>query len=107
MSDTSPTHDTIRDAIRSLLAGGLATEWQSRADDSEQFEAIRARLRASDGSLASKLRIAGFTSYPVEHHGVPQACEACMYFLVNARWCDLPELRLPVEPEWSCNVWRI
>lgn len=31
----------------------------------------------------------------------------CMYFLVHRKWCDLPELSVPVEPEWWCRLWRI
>jgi hypothetical protein len=34
-------------------------------------------------------------------------CQECMYYLVHRRWCDLPELDLPAEPEWWCRLWRI
>jgi hypothetical protein len=30
-----------------------------------------------------------------------------MYFLVHRKWCDLPELSVPVEAEWWCRLWRI
>lgn len=23
------------------------------------------------------------------------------------KWCDLPELAVPVEPDWYCKPWRI
>jgi hypothetical protein len=26
---------------------------------------------------------------------------------VHRRFCELPELMLPVEPQWSCRLWRI
>ena len=38
---------------------------------------------------------------------IEQACETCMYYKVHRRYCELPELELPVEPEWSCRLWRI
>ncbi|RWD64504.1 MAG: hypothetical protein EOS36_09890 [Mesorhizobium sp.] len=59
------------------------------------------------GRISAKLVIAGFTLQPVEHQGIEQACESCMYYLVHRRFCDLPELDLPFEPEWSCPLWRI
>jgi hypothetical protein len=99
--------ETQRRRIAGLLAGGLATDWQIRADDSERFQAVVAALHASDGELAAKLAIAGFTDHPVLHADIDQACESCMYYLVHRRWCALPELELPVLPQWSCNVWRI
>jgi hypothetical protein len=105
--ENSANKQQALDAIRVLLASGLTTDWRRRADTTERFDEVRSELRASDGSLQSKLQIAGFTDHPVEHDGVTQSCESCMYYLVHARWCDLPELRLPVEADWSCNVWRI
>ncbi|MEM8608547.1 MAG: hypothetical protein AAGF92_15695 [Myxococcota bacterium] len=93
--------------IEALLNGGLETEVFPRADDSESFQAIITRLQTSDKSVESKLVIAGFTLEPIDHHDIEQACETCMYYLVNRKWCELPELDLPVEPEWSCRVWRI
>jgi hypothetical protein len=34
-------------------------------------------------------------------------CQECMYYLVHRKWCDLPELFVPVEPDWYCRLWRI
>jgi len=28
-------------------------------------------------------------------------------YLPNAKWCDLPELPIPVEPDWWCRLWKI
>ncbi len=97
----------LRDRIQGLLGSGLETEWQDRADDHDETQRIIKALRLSDQSLRSKLVIAGFTLDPVEHGGIEQACETCMYYLVRRRYCDLPELELPVEAEWSCNLFRI
>jgi hypothetical protein len=100
-------HEAVREEIAALLSGGLATDWQTRADDDERVRFVTRELRSSDGSLPAKLRIAGFTDHPIEHEGMEQACESCMYYLVHRRWCELPGLDLPVRPEWSCNVWRV
>lgn len=99
--------DAIRVEIEELLHGGLHTEVQPRADTHEAVQEIVARLRASDGSLQQRLVIGGFTLDPIEHGGIEQACETCMYYLVHRRYCELPELAVPVEPRWSCRLWRI
>jgi hypothetical protein len=93
--------------MQALLAGGLKTEVFPRADTHEEVLAVIARLRAAGDDLETKLVVGGFTLHPVEHGGVEQACETCMYYLVHRRFCELPELALPVEPEWSCRLWRI
>ena len=102
-----PDDDARRGEILSLLKGGLQTDVFPRADSAEETQAIIAQLMASGGDLKSKLVIGGFTLHTVEHGGIEQPCETCMYYLVHRRFCDLPELHLPVEPEWSCRLWRI
>lgn len=97
----------IREKIRHLLAGGLKTDAFSRADTHDQVQGLIARLRNAGGDLSKKLAIGGFTLAPVEHEGIEQACETCMYYKVHRRYCELPELDVPVEPEWSCSLWRI
>jgi metal-dependent hydrolase (beta-lactamase superfamily II) len=99
--------DKRREAIKGLLAGGLKTEVYPRADTHEQVQEIVARLRAADGDLEARLVIGGFTLTPIEHEGIEQACETCMYYKVHRRYCELPEFEVPVEPEWSCRLWRI
>ena len=60
-------------------------------------------LRPDD--LEAKLVIGGFTDQP---YGPDQTrCLECMYYLVHRKWCDLPELSVPVEPDWWCRLWRI
>ena len=57
------------------------------------------------GDLKSKLVIGGFVDHP--YGPEKQRCMECMYYLVHRRWCDLPELAVPVEPDWWCRLWRI
>jgi hypothetical protein len=55
--------------------------------------------------LREKLVISGWLLQP---YGPDEMrCQECMYYLVHRRWCDLPELSLPAEPEWWCRLWRI
>ncbi|WP_292455999.1 hypothetical protein [Mesorhizobium sp.] len=96
-----------REIIELLLTRSPETEAFPRADSHDDVLAVIARLQAAGNDLAAKLAIAGFTLRPVEHQGIEQACESCMYYMVHRRFCELPELDLPVEPEWSCRLWRI
>lgn len=98
--------DAKREQIKSLLAGGLGTEAFPRADTHDEVQSVVKRLREAD-DLKAKLVVSGFTLTPVMHNEIEQACETCMYFLVRRRHCELPELDLPVEAEWSCRLWRI
>lgn len=103
----SDDDDAIRTQAEKLLKDGLETQVFPRADDQETVLKIIGDLKVSDGSLTQRLVIGGFTLDPVEHGDIEQACETCMYYLVHRRYCELPELDLPVEEEWSCNLWRI
>ena len=84
----------------------LKTEVFPRADSLEQAEAVAVRLRTAP-DLEAKLVIAGFTLEPILHADLEQKCETCINFQVNRRFCDQAELQLPVEPEWSCRIWKI
>jgi metal-dependent hydrolase (beta-lactamase superfamily II) len=99
--------DKLRDEIKALLSDGLETEVFPRADTHEQVQEVVARLQAAKGDLKQRLIIGGFTLTPIEHEGIEQICETCMYYKVHRRYCELPELEVPVEPEWSCRLWRI
>ncbi len=105
--DTKARDDKEREDIRALLASGLKTEVFPRGDTHEEVQAIITRLRGSGGDLKSRLIIGGFTDHTIEHGGLEQPCETCMYYLVHRKYCELPELDCAVEPDWSCRLWRI
>ena len=86
---------------------GLVTEVEPRADTQDEVQAVIERLKPVAGNVIATMTIAGFYEAPVEHGGVDQCCETCNYFLVHRRYCDLPEIDLPVESHWSCKLWRI
>ena len=107
MSDQS-----LRARIAGLLAEGLETRWPERADTSEQVLATTQALsHLAPDELTAKLVTAGFTAQAVVVPGafdpIEPACATCMYYERHRRFCALPELMLPVEPEWSCVLWRI
>lgn len=104
---STPQDESVREEIRSLLASGLKTEAFPRADTHEQTQEIIGRLRQNGLTLEDRLVIGGFTDHPIEHGGIEQPCETCMYYLVHRRYCELPELDCPVEASWSCRLWRI
>lgn len=100
--------EATRVEIAKLLSEGLKTEAWPRAETSEDVNEIVNRLQVEAGEdLEKKLVVSGFTDYTVEADDIEQPCETCMYYKVHAKFCDLPELMLPVEPEWSCRLWRI
>ena len=100
-----------RDAIAAALSGGLVTDWAQRAYNDADIRRVIDALRAlAPDDLLGRLRLGGFTLRPYvgeESLEIDQACSTCMYYEVHRRWCNLPELKLGVEPEWSCILWRV
>ena len=110
MNDITSADNALRDQLERLLASGLETEWEQRAYDNVTVDSVVTRLRAAEpDDYVAKLSLAGFTDQPYkgESEDISQACETCMYYVVNRRYCELSALRLPVKPEWSCRLWRI
>ena len=111
----SPQHavaeNQLRTILKNYLNNGLKTEIEPRAYSHEQVIKIVARLQTIDHSdYTNKLKYAGFTTTPYnpgDDLDDDQACETCMYYLVHRGFCELPELMLPVEENWSCRLWRI
>jgi hypothetical protein len=98
----------LRSEAPALLGSGLETEVEPRAYTSELVNETVARLQQlAAGDIEGKLRVAGFTLHAYVSDGLDQACETCMYYLTHRKFCELPELALPVEPTWSCKLWRI
>ncbi len=88
------------------MADGLKTQTEPFPEDNHQFEKVLVELRkAGKDNLDAKLDISGFVDHPYGED--EQRCLECMYYLVHRKWCDLPELELPVEAHWWCRLWRI
>lgn len=107
MSIAAANDGPLRQDLRERLAR-LEPKVEPRAYSHDEVLQVVARLQnLGVGDYDGKLRIAGFTLQPYGGVDDEQACETCMYYQVHRRFCELPELMLPVEPEWSCRLWRI
>jgi hypothetical protein len=97
--------ETLR-TIGELLESGIETIVEPFPETEKEFLEIVGQLRRLDPTdLEGKLVISGFLNKP---YGPDKLrCMECINFLVNRKWCDLPELAVPVEPEWYCRLWRI
>lgn len=98
--------DALRDRIAALMADGLSTQTEPFPETDREFGQLLGQLRELPADdLPGKLALSGFVDHP---YGPDQMrCQECMYYLVHRKWCDLPELAVPVEPEWWCRLWRI
>jgi len=94
----------LLERIDKLLKGGLKTITEPIPEDNRQFEAIVSQLADIPASnLEEKLVVSGYLDHPVEE----MRCLECMYYLNHRKWCNLPEINLPAEPDWWCRLWRI
>ena len=107
MTDTSANgNGSLLEKISEMLAAGLETEVEPFPATEKEFYEIQARLRVlPPDDLKSKLVIGGFLAHPYGPEN--WRCADCIYYLANRRWCDLPELAVPVEPDWYCRLWRM
>jgi hypothetical protein len=96
----------LRAKIAQLLGNGLQTQTEPFPETEKEFTQLLGELRAlPPEDLERKLAISGFTDKPFGPDRM--RCQECMYYLVHRRWCDLPELSVPVEADWWCRLWRI
>ena len=97
---------TLRAKIGEILADGLVTQTEPFPATHIEFGALLDDLRELPADdLEGKLVLSGFADKP---YGPDQMrCLECMYYLVHRKWCDLPELAVPVDPDWYCRLWRI
>jgi hypothetical protein len=96
--------DKLRGQILKMLNDGLVTQTEPFPENDRQFEAILKQLRQlGPDDLEKRLVISGFTPFPIGD----QRCQECSYYLVHRKWCDIPELAVPVEADWWCRLWRI
>ena len=98
--------NALRRKIEQVRGAGLQTQTEPFPETEKEFTQLLAELRALPAAdLEAKLVLSGFTEKPFGPDRM--RCQECMYYLVHRRWCDLPELSLPVEADWWCRLWRI
>jgi hypothetical protein len=97
--------ETLR-TIEEMLDSDLVTQIEPFPETEKEFAQIVGELRALDPTdLKGKLVVGGFLNRPFGPENL--RCMECINFLVNRKWCDLPELAVPVQPDWYCRLWRI
>ena len=103
---SSGNDDLLRDRIGEMMAAGLNTQTEPFPETDKEFGKLLAEVRTlAPDDLEGKLVLTGFVNTP---YGPDQMrCQECMYYLVHRKWCDLPELAVPVEADWWCRLWRI
>lgn len=98
--------NALRARIGKMMEEGLVTQTEPFPENEREFGKLLAELAdLPPGDLKGKLVLSGFVDKP---YGPDQMrCQECMYYLIHRKWCDLPELAVPVEPNWWCRLWRI
>lgn len=103
---TSKEQEDLLQRMADLMNNGLSTQTEPFPETEREFAQILDELRALEpGDLTTKMVISGFVDRP--YGPDKQRCMECMYYLVHRQWCDLPELAVPVDPNWWCRLWRI
>ena len=98
--------EALLKTIADMMSAGLETQKEPFPETNKEFSEILSELRQlPPDDLKAKLVVSGFVDHP--YGSDQQRCLECMYYLVHRKWCDLPELAVPVEPDWWCRLWRI
>lgn len=96
----------LRKKISGLLASGLKTQTEPVPEDTLQVQKLVLELQhLADDDVEGKLVVSGMINHPHGEDGL--RCKECMYYLIHRRWCELPELDIPVGANWWCRLWRI
>ena len=99
-------YGSIRAQMTALMKDGLKTQTEPFPDTTDEFISLVADCGALDpNDVVGKMVLTGWIDQPYGEDRM--RCQECMYYLVHRKWCDLPELDLPAEPEWWCRLWRI
>ena len=98
-------NSTLLIMIEDLFEDGLETQIDPFPEDDRAFAKT---LMICARWIKTIWKVCWISAVGNSPHGKDQMrCQECMYYLVNKRWCDLPELDLPAEPDWWCRLWRI
>ncbi|MGJ8686599.1 MAG: hypothetical protein ACSHWQ_03915 [Spongiibacteraceae bacterium] len=110
---TASKNNILRALIGDILAAGINTDTALPETDQDWQQVINELKELDYNELIQRLEIGGFADHPLGEQGnmedgaMVYRCVECIYFLPHSRWCDLPELPVPVEPNWYCKLWRL
>ena len=101
-------NNLLRARIGALMKAGLPNRQDEFPETDTQFNALITHLRSlQPDDLMGRLSYGGFKDHPVGEGADCMRCQECIYYLPNRKWCDLPELPVPVEAEWYCRLWKV
>lgn len=101
-------NDVLRKIIEQILASGLQTMIVPFPRTETEFLRIVEQLRELDeDDLVGRLDIGGFVDHEFGEGEDLQRCQECIYYLPRKKWCDIPELPVPVEGHWWCRLWKM
>lgn len=91
----------IAELLKQISAAATAPFPESEQERSAVIAELRLR-RPED--LEGRLAVAGFQDHP----GIDgMRCKECEHFDLERQFCVLPDIALPVNPDWWCRLWRI
>ncbi|HEV7671886.1 MAG TPA: hypothetical protein VGS22_25470 [Thermoanaerobaculia bacterium] len=100
--------EIVRVWVDGLLSYGIKSTMSPFPNTQTEFlQIVRDLRRLEKNDLLGRLDLGGFANYTVGEGEDMQRCQECIYYLPNGKWCDLPELPVPVEPHWWCRLWKM
>lgn len=105
--------DILRQQINCVLQAGIETDTSLPESAQDWQRTLDALERADKNQLLPLLEIGGFANHSLGDTGSMEdgemilRCQECIYYLPKRKWCDLPALPLPVEPDWYCKLWKL
>lgn len=100
-------NNVVRIWVDGLLEYGVESTMEPFPETQNEFLKIVDDLGDLEkNDLLSRLNIGGFANYTVGKGEDMQRCQECIYYLPHSKWCDLPELPIPVEAHWWCRLWK-
>lgn len=105
--------DILRQQINCVLQAGIETDTRLPESAQDWQRTLDALERADKNQLLPLLEIGGFANHSLGDNGSMEdgemilRCQECIYYLPKRKWCDLPALPLPVEPDWYCKLWKL
>jgi hypothetical protein len=101
------TDDTVRVWADGLLQFGIDPIIEPSPKTPDEALAIVEELRAlHENDLIGRLRISGCSNHGIGEGARVQRCKECINYHPKRRWCDLPELPIPVDAHWRCRLWK-
>ncbi len=103
----------LREVIAKVLQQGIQTDTALPDSDREWQHIVDALKCVPDNALLPLLELGGFADRSLGESGEMEdgrmvlRCQECIYYLPRRKWCDFPELPLPVEPHWYCRLWKL